>query len=462
MTLRKICSVAVTQTLLLTSPSWWASPSSAQSTLPPCQALRTHLHDCVGTVSLPAGTYTGEFRNGKPNVSGTLAYGNGDQYVGGFRDGVPSGQGVLTSADGSKYVGDWQNGKQHGMGTQTLANGDIYVGRFRDGARNGQGTLRFHGGDKYVGDFRDDKRSGQGTQIYANEAKYSGEWRYDRPHGHGVQILPDGERYVGEFAQGERNGTGSLTSAKGIQYTGAFRDGVKNGNGTLTFPGGDKYIGSFRDGKRSGQGVYLFANGNKYAGGYRDDKPNGQGTYTFADGTRFVGEFKDGRRNGHGVEYLAAEQVRRRGYWLDDAFSGATPPPGMEAAPERVRLVSLGSTDAVPVLVNATVALYLAIDGAAPDVSLPPDAVMMLLRTGKLADTDFTGAMPYRLPDGTTIPSRSFTIRSLKLGDTTFPNVAASVSDISGPVRLGQSLLGKLGTWSIDRTSNEMVFAVLN
>lgn len=457
----KFRSRAVAQALLLASVAW-AAPSAAQSTLPPCQALRTHLHDCMGTLSLPDGTYVGEIRKGKPNGSGTLTFNDGDEYVGAFRDGAPFGPGVLTSANGNKYVGDWQGGKQHGLGTLTYANGDIYVGGFQDGVRSGQGTLASPGGDRYVGAFRDDKRSGQGTQVFANGARYAGEWHQDKPHGHGVYVFADGKRYVGAFVHGERSGTGTLTFIDGLQYTGSFRHGKQDGNGTLTFPNGDRYTGFFRDGKRSGQGVYLFADGNKYAGEYRDDKPNGHGTYTFADGTRFVGEFRDGRRHGYGVEYAAGESIRQRGYWRDDVYAGRTPPPGIDAPPQRVRLVPLGSSHAAPVLINDAALLYLVIDGEAADVSIPPDAAMMLARTGNLADRDFTGTAPYRLPDGSILPSRSFTIRSLTLGDTTFRDVAATVSDIGGPIRLGQSLLGKLKTWSIDVPRAELVFEVPN
>lgn len=432
---RKIYAGAAMQALLLTGIPCWTASSSAQSTLAPCQPLRTHFHECLGTLSLPGGQYAGEFRDGKPNGAGTLTFDNGDTYVGAFRDGAPFGQGVLTAANGNKYVGDWQKGKQHGLGTLTFANGDTYVGGFQDGMR-----------------------SGQGTQVFANGARYAGEWRLDKPHGQGVYDFADGKRYAGAFAQGERSGPGTLTFTDGLQYTGSFRRGEKDGSGTLRFPNGDRYTGLFRDGKRSGQGVYLFSSGSKYDGEYRDDRPNGQGTYTFPNGTRFVGEFRNARRHGYGVEYAANGTIRQRGYWRDDVFSGPTPPPGMDPAPERVRLVPLGFTYAVPVLVNDTALVYLTLDGATADVSIPADAAMMLLRTGMLSDKDFTGTEPYRLPDGSTLPSRSFTIRSLKLGDARFLDVPASIADIDGPIRLGQSLLRKMKTWSIDSTRNELVF----
>ena len=82
----------------------------------------------------------------------------------------------------------------------------------------------------------------------------------------------------------------------------------------------------------------------------------------------------------------------------------------------RVPLEELGGIFTVPVLVNSTIRLNFIIDSGSADVSIPSDVVLTLMRTGTLKDTDFIGRQSYKLADGSTVPSVTFRVRSLKVG----------------------------------------------
>jgi len=97
------------------------------------------------------------------------------------------------------------------------------------------------------------------------------------------------------------------------------------------------------------------------------------------------------------------------------------------------------------------------IDSGSADVSVPVDVAMTLYRTGTVRDIDFLGSQTYRLADGSTVPSPTFRIRSLKVGNQEVHDVVASISNIKGGLLLGQSFLQKFTTWSIDNQRHILV-----
>jgi clan AA aspartic protease (TIGR02281 family) len=109
-----------------------------------------------------------------------------------------------------------------------------------------------------------------------------------------------------------------------------------------------------------------------------------------------------------------------------------------------------GGTFKLPVLINNALTLDFVIDSGASDVSIPADVVMTLMRTGTLKSEDFLGSQTYTLADGSTVPSETFRIRSLKVGDREIENVTGSVTKIEGTLLLGQSFLSRFKSWSVD------------
>ena len=72
------------------------------------------------------------------------------------------------------------------------------------------------------------------------------------------------------------------------------------------------------------------------------------------------------------------------------------------------------------------------------------------MRTGTLRDQDFLGAQNYVLADGSTVPSQTFRIRTLKVGNRVVENVIGSIADVSGSLLLGQSFLSRFSRWSVN------------
>jgi predicted aspartyl protease len=83
-------------------------------------------------------------------------------------------------------------------------------------------------------------------------------------------------------------------------------------------------------------------------------------------------------------------------------------------------------------------------------VSIPADVVSTLMRTGTIQESDFVGKKTYRLADGSSVPSVTFLIRSLKVGNHLLENVTGSVASAQADLLLGQSFLRRFNSWSID------------
>jgi predicted aspartyl protease len=101
----------------------------------------------------------------------------------------------------------------------------------------------------------------------------------------------------------------------------------------------------------------------------------------------------------------------------------------------------------VPVLINEVITLDFVVDSGAADVSIPADVLMTLVRTETIRDSDFFGTKTYVLADGSKVPSPTFRLRSLKVGDKTLQDVSASVASPQGELLLGQSFLSRFKSW---------------
>ena len=209
--------------------------------------------------------------------------------------------------------------------------------------------------------------------------------------------------------------------------------------GTYTGPDGSKYVGGYLGGEFYGQGTYTWPDGSKYVGQWLFGKFNGQGTYTSPDGRKQDGQFRDGKWIGpKAPDSLGLDSLR--------VENG-----------NRVKMVESGGIYQVPVLINDTLKLDFIVDSGASDVSIPSDVVLTLIRTGTIKKSDFIGTQTYYLADGSPVESKTFIVRSLKVGDRTVTDVRASIADVNGPLLLGQSFLSKFKSWSQDNVSHELV-----
>jgi predicted aspartyl protease len=134
-------------------------------------------------------------------------------------------------------------------------------------------------------------------------------------------------------------------------------------------------------------------------------------------------------------------------------------PPWPPLNPTTVAMRMSGGTFVVPVQINGQITLNFTVDSGASDVTIPADVVSTLMRTGTLTSEDFLGSKTYTLADGSTIPSQTFRIRSLTVGDRVLENIVAGASPAAGGLLLGQSFLARFTSWSID---NQRQVLILN
>lgn len=133
---------------------------------------------------------------------------------------------------------------------------------------------------------------------------------------------------------------------------------------------------------------------------------------------------------------------------------------GEEPETSQIKKVAMeqdGGTYVVSGLINNALTLKFVVDSGATDVAIPADVVSTLIRIGTLGKSDFIGSQVYKLADGSLVPSATFRIKSLKIGDIVLQNVTGSVSSASGDPLLGQSFLRRFKSWSIDNSSHSLV-----
>ena len=150
---------------------------------------------------------------------------------------------------------------------------------------------------------------------------------------------------------------------------------------------------------------------------------------------------------------LHAQQSGEPATVVETSSPPAPPQSGALAIPLRKQ----GGIFVVPVSINDAITLQFAIDSGAADVSIPADVVLTLMRTGTLRGADFLGRKTYVLADGSTVPSPTFRIRTLKVGDQELEDVVGSVASVNGSLLLGQSFLSRFRSWSIDNQRQVLI-----
>ena len=102
---------------------------------------------------------------------------------------------------------------------------------------------------------------------------------------------------------------------------------------------------------------------------------------------------------------------------------------------------------------------YLIIDSGAADMMLSPQVAKILVSSGTLTDDDFLPGQLYRLADGRRKKHMRARLRSVTLGNRTFRDVTFSISETDdSPMLLGQSLLERLGKYTIDYHNGLLLF----
>jgi clan AA aspartic protease (TIGR02281 family) len=123
----------------------------------------------------------------------------------------------------------------------------------------------------------------------------------------------------------------------------------------------------------------------------------------------------------------------------------------------RIPLLRMSGGLIAPVVINNTLKLNFVVDSGASDVSIPANVFSSLVRANTVTQADITGTRNYKNADGEVSQSKTFVIRSLKIGNIEAPRVQAKVSSSNAPPLLGQSFLKRFKSWSIDNSTQELI-----
>jgi hypothetical protein len=158
--------------------------------------------------------------------------------------------------------------------------------------------------------------------------------------------------------------------------------------------------------------------------------------------------------------------LNRCGDSIMTAKSGPPPQPFVAAPPAAVPpTLAVGeaplSVDGGVYLVNATInsaaTLPLTLDSGAGDLSLPASLAMKLVQNGTLSSADYVGERIYITANGSRLKQPVYRLRSVTVGGITVNDVECSVGRDDQPPLLGQTFLGRFGSWSIDNHRRVLV-----
>jgi clan AA aspartic protease (TIGR02281 family) len=163
-------------------------------------------------------------------------------------------------------------------------------------------------------------------------------------------------------------------------------------------------------------------------------------------------EVLEAERLNPGLTEVSAKAVRqlKTELGLIDGVSGNSPE-------TRIPLVKMSGGLIAPVVINNSIKLNFVVDSGASDVSIPADVFSSLVRANTVTQADITGIRNYKNADGQVSQSKTFVIRSLKIGNIEAPHVQAKVSPSNAPPLLGQSFLKRFKSWSIDNSTQELI-----
>lgn len=125
---------------------------------------------------------------------------------------------------------------------------------------------------------------------------------------------------------------------------------------------------------------------------------------------------------------------------------------------EKVPVEKRGGVYYIPVEINDSLTLDFIVDTGAAEVTIPADVIMTLMRNGSIEPADYLPSKTYILADGSEMESPRVLIKQLKIGTQIINNIAASVSDIKGPLLLGQNFLERLGPYTFDIKTPHLEF----
>ncbi len=116
-----------------------------------------------------------------------------------------------------------------------------------------------------------------------------------------------------------------------------------------------------------------------------------------------------------------------------------------------------GGTFEVPCSVNG-LELKMIFDTGASDITISSVEANFMLKNGQLSRDDIKGRKYYQIANGDIAEGTTVTLREVKIGDAVLHNVDASVvNSQKAPILLGQSVLERFGTITIDNINSKLL-----
>ena len=127
------------------------------------------------------------------------------------------------------------------------------------------------------------------------------------------------------------------------------------------------------------------------------------------------------------------------------------------ATSQMVRMEPHNGAFAIAVVLNNVLTENFIVDSGAADVSIPAEVASTLKKLGTITGADFLGSKIYMLADGSKVPSDTYRIASLRIGDIVMQNVTVRIAAENSDLLLGQSFLSRLKSWSMDNARQVMI-----
>jgi clan AA aspartic protease (TIGR02281 family) len=124
-------------------------------------------------------------------------------------------------------------------------------------------------------------------------------------------------------------------------------------------------------------------------------------------------------------------------------------------SPLQVNIKKKDGVFMVPVELNGVLKIDFILDTGASDVSISPDIALTLIKAGTIKENDWLKGAYYKFADGSVAKSKRFKLKTLKIGELVVNDVSCSIANsIDAPLLLGQSVLQKIGRYTIDSQNN--------
>ena len=156
-------------------------------------------------------------------------------------------------------------------------------------------------------------------------------------------------------------------------------------------------------------------------------------------------------------ELLKEYEARHEAYLKESGFGDVLEAEKDEAVTEIAIKRTPSGTFEIPCDING-LPLQMIFDTGASDVTISSVEANFMLKNGYLSDKDIKGKRYYQIANGQLSEGTVITLREVKIGDAVLKNVDASVAKSQkAPLLLGQSVMERFGTITIDNANNKII-----